>query len=289
MSSLLRLVDPGPSGAPSSLPARRGLNQFFTPTWAAEALVKRHFPGLNSKDTVIELSCGDGRFLMSIPDDVDAYGVELDPVMAAKAARNSGRDVITGDFCTVELPRRPTVILGNPPFEMSIFDRMLARCHDLLEYDGKAGFLLPVYTFQTASRVVGYQKHWSLSQELLPRNLFEGLSCPIMWATFQKQRRTVISGLFLYTELDALQGLKRDMRRLMVGNDSTPSCWRDVVQLALQACGGRASLSQLYDAIEGNRPTPNKWWREQVRKVASRNFMRVGSGEYALPQTTVAA
>jgi len=279
----LNPISDGPVGAPSAHVDRKGLNQFFTPAWAAEALVQRHFAGLSAKDTVIEPSCGDGRFLMAIPDDVDAYGVDLDPLMAARAARNSGREVITGDFCKVDLPRRPTVILGNPPFDMTVFDQMLDRCHELLENEGTAAFLLPVYTFQTASRVVGYQKRWSLSQEMLPRNLFAGLQCPIMWATFKKQRQTVVSGLFLYAELDALQGLKRDMRRLMVGNDSTPTCWRDIVQLALQACGGRASLTELYGAIESNRPTANQWWREQVRKVAARHFLRVGAGEYALP------
>lgn len=289
MTSTSSLLDAGPIGAPSAAKSRRGLNQFFTPTWAAEALVERHFGNLTPADTVLEMACGDGRFLMAIPEGIDAYGVELDPVMAARAAKNTGRDIVTGDFRTVELPRRPTAILGNPPFDLAVFDEMLDRCQDLLEYDGKAGFLLPVYTFQTASRVMGYQKTWSLSQELLPRNLFEGLSCPIMWATFQKQRRTVVSGLFLYAELDALQGLKRDMRRLMVGNDSTPTCWRDVVQLALHACGGQATLGQLYEAIESNRPTPNKWWREQVRKVASQNFFRVGSGEYSLEPTAMAA
>ena len=260
------------------------LNQYFTPTWAAELLVRRHFADLGPHDTVLEPSCGDGRFLMAIPQDVDAFGVEIDPVQAQRAIANTGRQVIVGDFRTADIPRRPTVVVGNPPFDMEIFDGMLARCYDLLDYGGRAGFLLPVYTFQTASRVMAYQRQWSLSQELLPRDLFERLSCPIMFATFKKDRRTVMSGLFLYAEKHALADMHRDMRRLMVGNQSTATCWRDVVASALQACGGSATLPQLYACIEGNRPSENPWWREKVRQIAGKHFVRVRVGEYALAE-----
>lgn len=267
----------------TDLDRRAALDQFFTPTWAAELLVRRHFPTLSEHDTVLEPSCGDGRFLMAIPAHVDAYGVELDPTMAAQAIANSGRDVIVGDFRTADLPRKPTVVIGNPPFDLDVFDAMLARCYDLLEYGGRAGFLLPVYTFQTARRVVGYQSRWSLAQEMLPRNLFERLSCPIMWATFQKDRRTVVSGLFLHAELHALNALHADARALMTGNRSTATCWRDAVRLALHACGGRATLQQIYACLEANRPTSNPWWREKVRQVAGKHFIRLQVGEYALP------
>lgn len=258
------------------------LNQFFTPTWAAELLVRRHFGDLKASDTVLEPSCGDGRFLMAIPPEVDAFGVEIDPAMAERAARNSGRDVVTGDFRMVDLPRRPTVVIGNPPFDMDVFDGMLDRCHELLDYNGRAGFLLPVYAFQTASRVIDYSRRWSMQQELLPRNLFERLSCPIMWATFRKERRTVMSGLFLYAETHAIADMHADVRRLMVGNQSTATCWRDAVHAALVALGGRAQLQQIYAAIEGNRPSANPWWREKVRQVAARHFQRVGRGEFSL-------
>lgn len=43
------------------------LSQYFTPTWAAELLVKNFFPELNANSRVIEPSCGDGRFLMALP------------------------------------------------------------------------------------------------------------------------------------------------------------------------------------------------------------------------------
>lgn len=265
------------------------LCQHFTPSWAAELLVRRHFADLGGRDVVVEPTCGDGRFLMAIPQDVEAYGVEIDPVAAAEAVRNTGRQVIVGDFLTASLPKRPTAVIGNPPFSADTIDGIIDRCYHELDYGGRIGFLMPVYMFQTASRVVGYQRRWSISQEMVPRNLFERLSCPLMFATFTKARQTVISGLFLYAETDAVASLKKDIREIVLGNKSTANCWRDSVELALRALGGRARLEQLYAAIENNRPTENKWWREKVRQIAGMHFVRVAAGEYALNEQEVAA
>ncbi len=261
----------------------RSLNQYFTPSWAAELLVRRHFSDLSAKDTVLEPSCGDGRFLMAIPRDVDAYGVEIDPMQADAAVRNTGREIIVGDFLTAKLPRKPTVILGNPPFVADMIDDFLTRCYHELEYGGRVGFLLPVYYLQRPSKVVDLNRRFSIAQELLPKNLFENMSKPLMFCRFTKERRTVLSGFFLYTETNAVMtGLKGNMRELVLGNKSTANCWRDVVELALRALGGRAKLEHLYQAIEKNRPTDNPWWREKVRQICGIHFVRVAAGEYAL-------
>lgn len=260
------------------------LHQFFTPAWAAELLVARHFADLGPADVVWEPSCGDGRFLLALPADVEAFGTELDPYWAAEARALTGRAVVTGDFRTVELPRRPTAVIGNPPYEADLIDALLARCMDLLEYEQRVGLLLPVYYLQTASKVVDLSRRWSLAQELLPKNLFTDMSKPLMWATFTKARRTVLSGFFLYAETAALAGMHPDIRALFIGNESRPTCWRDAVHMALHACGGRATLSQLYACIEGNRPTENPWWREKVRQIAGKHFERIQPGEYALPE-----
>lgn len=258
------------------------LGQYFTPAWAAELLVKRHFSHLNATDIVWEPSCGDGRFLAALPAEVGTIGTEIDPHFADQARKLTGRKVIAGDFRTVELPTKPTAVIGNPPYESDLIDALLNRCVDLLEYEQRVGLLLPVYYMQTASKVVQLNKHWSMSHELLPRNMFAGMTKPIMWANFIKQRKTVLSGFFLYPEVDALNGMHKDIRGLFVGNLSTPTCWRDAVEMALQACGGRATLSQIYACIEGNRPTNNPWWREKVRQIAGMHFTRVAAGEYEL-------
>ncbi len=264
------------------------LSQYFTPTWAAELLVARHFGNLRHSDTVLEPACGDGRFLMAIPRAVDAYGVDIDPEAAAAARVNSGREVICADFLQAQLPRRPTVVIGNPPYQADLIDAFLDRCHEQLENGGRVGFLLPVYYLQTASKVMELGRRFSIAQELLPRNLFDGLTKPIMWATFTKERKTFLSGFFLYTETHALSAMHRDLRALMLGNQARAHCWREVVQTALEACGGQATLKQLYACIEGNRPSENPWWREKVRQVAGQHFHRVRPGEFSLAQELAA-
>lgn len=260
----------------------RELNQFFTPAWAAELLVCRHFSDLRPGDVVLEPSCGDGRFLMAVPGEVDAFGVEIDPVQAAAAQQNSGRQVIVGDFTTVELPQRPTAVIGNPPYKSDLIDAFLDRCYELLEYGGRVGFLLPAYYLQTASKVVDLSRRFSISQEMLPRNLFESLTKPLLWVNFVKERRTVLSGFFLYAETHALSDIHPEIRALLLGNQSRATCWRDAVRAALEACGGQATLQQLYACIERNRPTANPWWREKVRQVAGQHFHRVRPGEFSI-------
>lgn len=265
------------------------LNQYFTPVWAAERLLQRHFADLGPRDTVLEPSCGDGRFLMAVPACVAAYGVEIDPHWAACARVNSGRDVLEGDFTQIILPRPPTVIVGNPPFKSSLIDAFLARCHDILEYGGRVGFVLPVYYMQTASVIVRLQKQFSISQEMLPRNIFQNMEKPIMWAMFTKEKRTFLSGFFLYEETAALADLNKEAKQLVVGNTSSPTCWRDAVTMALESLGGRANLQQIYQCLEKKRPSENPWWREQIRKVAGQHFVRIGAGEYALPAMAMEA
>ena len=148
----------------------------------------------------------------------------------------------------------------------------------------RVGLLLPVYLFQTAATVIRYHHRWSIRQELLPRNLFQGLTKPLLFALFTKEHRRTLHGFFLYTETDALlAGVHPRLRAYLIGNLSTAQCWRDAVRVALEACGGRATLSELYACFEsGGRPTTNQFWREKVRQIAGKHYHRIAPGEYAL-------
>jgi adenine-specific DNA-methyltransferase len=81
-----------------------------------EAIIERHYSRLDMADTVLEPSCGDGRFLLALPDEVNAVGVEIDPCWPS-ARELTGRPVITGDFLTADIPGPITHVIGNPPFE----------------------------------------------------------------------------------------------------------------------------------------------------------------------------
>lgn len=253
------------SNSESALQTQAELGQYPTPFWVAEALVQRHFSYLDHQDCVIDHSCGPGSFLAAIPAHVPAYGVEIDRRLAALARMNTGRHIIEGDFRTVELDVRPTAIIGNPPFNLKLIDGFLERSHTLLPEGGRVGMILPSYAFQTAGRVAAYSDKWSLFQEMLPRNIYHGLSKPLIFAIFSKDQRKVMVGFALYRETADMQQLSQRYREIMSGVGR--SVWLNVVAEAMLRLGGKASLEGLYAEIEGRRPTRTKWWREQIRKV----------------------
>ncbi|GMG94766.1 hypothetical protein ACUXAV_005022 [Cupriavidus metallidurans] len=261
----------------------RQLGQYPTPAWAAEQLVERYFGDLGRDDLVIEPACGPGAFLGAIPTDVPAIGVEIDPLAAECARVATGREVITGDFCTVDLEARPTAIIGNPPFKLALVDKFLARAHALLPEGGRVGFLLPAYAFQTASRVVDYNQRWTIAQELVPRNVFDGLRLPLVFALFHKERHRRLLGFALFHETVAVQRMQDDYQ--VVLKQGSGPIWRKVIELALRRLGGEASLADIYEELQRNRPTETRWWKEKIRQTLRRYaevFVVKGEGRYAL-------
>lgn len=258
-------------------------SQYLTPVWAAEALVERHFSHLGSSDLVIEPSCGRGSFLQAIPAHVPAIGVDIDPSMVASARELTGREIILGDFAAVPLDVEPTVIVGNPPFKMATVDQMLDRAHALLPMGGQVGFILPAFAFQTARRVADYADRWSLFQEMIPRNLFPELECPLVFAIFSKDRFRKLVGFALYREMADVQGMPKEYREEI--NAGSGPVWLNVARAAVARLGGECSLEDVYGEVEGKRPTRTKFWREQLRKVLRHHtdvFTPVGRGRYAL-------
>jgi adenine-specific DNA-methyltransferase len=261
------------------------LHQWFTPRWVCEAIIDRYYRTLGLADSVIEPSCGDGRFLEAIPPGIPAVGVEIDPVMADRA-RATGRRVITGDFLTAEIPGRFTHAIGNLPFDARLVHGFLARAHELLEEGGQCGFLLPAYVLQTSSKVMALNQRWSISQELMPRNIFPRLSLPLVFAQFRKDPQRTLVGFFLYREAADVARLPRDVQDALQG-PSKGSVWRQAVRRAFTRLGlARATLDVLYNAVE--RPSENRFWREKVRQVLQvyPEFKRAGDGVWTLAEAT---
>lgn len=242
-------------------------NQYFTPRWAAEAIVEHHFSDLGKGAVVVEPSCGDGRFLMALPDHIDAIGVEIDPLQAQLARVRSGREVITGDFLQVALPGEVDAIVGNPPFVAATVAAFLERSHALLRDGGRCGFILPAYVLQTSSKVMTFAKDWSISTELMPRNLFPGLSLPITFTVFTKDRARKLFGFFLYRETADVTKLNPVVRRLMNEATARGSVWRQAVNAAFDRLGcDSAPLGDIYAAVQ-HRPSENSHCEQQIRKV----------------------
>lgn len=263
------------------------LGQYFTPEWAAIELVRRHFGGLTMFDRVLEPSCGPGAFLAAVPDYVPAIGVEIDPALAARAVANTGRQVIVGDFRTIDIPLAPTLVLGNPPFRADLVDAFLSRSFELLPDGGHVGFILPCYVFQTASTIERLAQRWGLFQEQIPRNLFHRLSMPLCFAILTKGRAGDLVGFALYHELAAVTRLKARYRALLAQGER--SVWTAVTRAAFEALGGQATLSELYTEIAGARPTGNRFWRDKVRQVVQQLAVRVGPATWRLVEQGRAA
>lgn len=263
------------------------LSQYMTPDWAALELVDRYFGDLTRADHVVEPSCGRGAFLRALPDYVPAIGIEIDPALAEEARRRSGRPVIVGDFRMVDLAITPTAVIGNPPFRKRTVDEFLERAWNLLPDEGRVGFLLPAFVFQTASTIDQLAQRWSIRQEMLPRNLFAGLSHPLCFALLTKGRKRGLVGFALYHELAAVNRLQARYRALLAEGEG--SVWAAVVRAALEALGGTADLPHLYREIDGHRPTENAFWQAKVRQTLQRIAVRVGDGVWQLPQAEAIA
>lgn len=262
------------------------LNQYMTPDWAALELVDRYFGDLTSADQVLEPSCGRGAFLRAIPAHVPAFGVEIDPALAEVATRSSGRAVIVGDFRLVDIRVRPTAIIGNPPFTIRTIEEMLARADALLDEDGRVGFILPAYTFQTSNTAMRIAERWRVQQDMLPRDLFDGLTKPLCFALLRKGRERGLVNFALYHELAAVRRLQSRYQQLL--QEGEGSAWAAVTRAALEALGGQATLQRLYREIEGHRPTTNQFWQAKVRQQLQRFAVRVADGEWALPAPPLA-
>lgn len=262
------------------------LHQWFTPAWAAEALVEQEFGWLAAGHVAVEPACGDGAFLCVLPEEVRAIGCEIDPRQAALARQNSGREVIVGDFLAADIPQSGAIdlVIGNPPFEATLVAGFLERSHQLLREGGEVGFILPAYILQTSSKVEKFAKKFSIHQSLLPRNLFPGLHLPLTFVRFVKEHHRQLFGFLLYAEAQEMAKLDKRWNAQLVEGRSRRGVWFPVVDAALIELGGEASLQEIYEVIEGRQPSENPQWQAKVRQVVRRQctrFVCTGKGRYA--------
>jgi site-specific DNA-methyltransferase (adenine-specific) len=240
-------------------------NYYPTRHWFAQLVIETYFSDLLESDHVLDVGCGDGVFLDALPDRVRKTGVELNPQLA-DLARAKGHDVIVGDFCTVSIPETITCALGNVPFEAELIDRLMERLARRFEPGQRAGFILPAYYFQTSHHVHKLRVSWSISVDLIPRDVFTGLSMPLAHAMFIRSSERKLFGLALYDQVRDVLTMHAHVQTTLNSNKTT---WKALVREALERRGGTATLSQLYDDIGPKRPSGNPWWKEQVRKCAA--------------------
>lgn len=263
------------------MPHQQKLGQYFTPVWLATLIIEKYFRHLTSHDLILDAGTGTGNLLLGLPSHIPAIGVECDPLLAATARTRTNREILTGDFRTIPIHHQPTMILSNPPFTTTIMEAFLQRTYDLLPQDGQACYILPAYFLQTSQRTMQYINQWSLTVQLLPRDIWPRLSHPILLAVFTKSVKRTLVGLTCFAETAAIRTLPHQLQQTL--HHATTSVWVLVVQAAFHELGGTASLHSLYDYIERKRPTPNPFWREKIRQVVAQHphkFQRIRPGLY---------
>lgn len=254
-----------------------GVDQWFTPFWAAEELVADALSGLG-RVSILEPACGSGSFLTAFPDDCPAFGVEIDPNLVPIARANSGREVLLGDFRTVDLTGRDVeAVIGNPPFGIPTVEQFLDRAHGLLPEDGLVAMILPAYAFQTPNRVGRWMERFSIDVKLIPRTLFPRLSKSLVWAKYRKQGTRRYVGLMLFAEQRDVEQMRPAIREALCG----PGTWREAVRRALESLGGEGSLASIYDVITPERRV-SRHWQPKVRQILQLYHRPVDRGRWAL-------
>lgn len=204
--------------------------------------------------------------------------------LAEQARIKTGRHVLTGNCLTIELPAGINTVFGNPPFDLTLFERLLSRCSSILDFGCKAGFLIPAYFLQTSLTVERLRRSWTIHYENLPRDVFPGLSKPLAFASFIRDENPKLIGFRLFTEVADIRRLAPHHRELLAtGINGSKSVWTTAVSSILNSLGGKASLPDIYAAIEGKRPTKTEFWREKIRQVLQKSFVKLEKGVYCLP------
>lgn len=262
------------------------LDQYFTPEWAAAELVHTFFPDLGKDDIVIEPSCGRGAFLKAIPEHVEAVGVEIDKTLAAEARENTGRQVVWGDYRSVEVPTSDlaSVIVGNPPYNLKLFEHFLAASMGRLRKGGRCGFLLSSHMLQTPSTVLRWAETWGLAQHIVPRTLFPRAIRPLVFVTFDSAKPQQFSGFALYREAHDVNQMLKPAKVILVHGEKNHTCWSALVTWALQKLGGQATLRDIYETIAPVRPSDNPWWQEKIRQNLQRYHRPLARGVWCLKE-----
>lgn len=264
---------------------KKQYGQYFTPVWAAEELYRAHFGHLGSADLLIDPTCGIGNMIMVVPQHVRCIGIELDSELAIQARLRTKRTIIEGDCRMTDISAygKVTAVFGNPPFELSLFEQIMSRLSLLLDIGRKAGFILPAYFFQTSHTTYRMSRRWSICQEMLPRDVFFGLSKPIVFATFIRDNTPQLVGFRLFEEASCIKELSEATSDILInGKSEHGSIWKIAVQDALQKLGGKATVSEVYSQMRDNRPTKNEYWKEKIRQTLQRYFTRVEKSTYAV-------
>ncbi len=256
------------------------LGQWMTPVWGSEEIVD--LVGIRPDELVVEPSCGNGAFLKAIPKDIKAIGVEIDEELAEIARRDTGREVIVGDFREVELPYQPTLIIGNPPFQTPLVKDFINRGRILLPDGGRIVFILSTHIMQTSESVLPMLEGFGADHWIMPRTLFSKAERPLSLLQLTKGA-SHCRGMALYSQAYVFKYLPKCLKEPA---RTVSGVWLGVVTWAMTEAGGTADTKTLYKLTNPKRPTGTKWWREKIRQVLQQHFRPVARGTWTFKEPT---
>jgi site-specific DNA-methyltransferase (adenine-specific) len=274
-----------PQLLPHERPDSRALGQFFCPEYAAKRLVEAFFADLSAADYVVDAGCGPGAFLKALPWKVPAIGVEIDPDLAERARVETGREVLVGDFRVLPLPKQPTAILGNPPYDFETREAFLLRAADLLPRNGRCGWLLPATALSFASTVERWRQYFSIRTVAVPRDLFPRIAYPLSFVLFSKDGACTLDGFALFDEAADVGRMPKSIKFALVHGRPRESVWRAAVREALTLLGGRGRLADIYSVMALRCPRAIRTWEGTVRRTLQEGFVNVRRGEWAIAGT----
>jgi adenine-specific DNA-methyltransferase len=255
--------------------------QYMTPRWASTILFERFFGDADASDSVLEPSCGDGAWLEAIPTHVPAIGVEIDPALAERAHERTGRHIIIGDFTQVALDCEPSIVVGNLPFKASTIAAFMDRLREIMLPSARAGLILPAYALSFAQKTIDVLRGFDVQIELLPRDIYPRTRLPLLFARMTKHAGpTRLIGFALYEEAVAIRSVRAKYRTIM--QSGRRPMYRELLETALQALGGQASLGQICRVIENHRPSESRFWRDAMRRTAGEICERIEPGLFRL-------
>lgn len=264
----------------SELPNQQQFGQYFSPAFCCDLILTQFFPELDESSLVCDPTCGEGAFLNALPDGVNGFGVEIDPIVAQRAREFTGRTIHTADILDYSPDAPITAMVGNPPFSTNLLTGMLERATTYMVDRGKVGFILSTHMLQASNTVCKWARDWSIETHMIPRDLYPGLSKPLCFTVFTKEAQRQWVGMALYTETRDVNALNSAMKSLF-RKQGKGSVWVRIIDSALDHFGGKASLQEIYDFVEYRRPTENKFWKEKIRQIARQKFDNVARGVYA--------
>jgi site-specific DNA-methyltransferase (adenine-specific) len=126
-----------------------------------------------------------------------------------------------------------------------------------------------------------YLSRYSITAEIVPRDVFPGFNLPLTVVTFRKDYERRLVGLAFIDETNEWRKMPDEYHAIL--HRSRTNVWVAACERALRQLGRPATVEEIRNVISGARPTQTTHWQAAIRKALQLHFERLERGLYALP------